>query len=359
MGKYDRDRFQKELAVRFCLASRMAPFLEVLVPSAADLSDTVETLTDIDVLGINGGADGGVRRVIFDCKTSNRMSSINRAFWASGVATYTRSSEAIVLLKNRAVHNHRISALSINVDLHNEDSFRNLGKTVDEAFPSDNCYQASIDRWNSLYEVYAKNNWSEDLLSLAHNQIPLSHTPSMTFRRVILALRAIRGEFDPRKRDHVAILLDVVASVFVLWIAMSRDIRRFYEPTMDRGNFERILRYYIWGGKEAYSVRQQMRDKVAQNSSSTLDLPNWNLLVNFCGIVVSAPQNMMDCVFICRELSLSLVSGDISCFDLQIERIVSRNSRARQFVSSIFHYLVSAAALPDETNSLALKKLGM
>jgi hypothetical protein len=61
------------------------PFLEVVVRSGADLSDSVEILTDLDVLGIEAIGDGGLRRTIFDCKTTNKMSPINRAFWAAGV----------------------------------------------------------------------------------------------------------------------------------------------------------------------------------------------------------------------------------------------------------------------------------
>jgi hypothetical protein len=137
MGKYDKDHFQKELAVRFCLARGTVPFVEVVVQSTSDLSDSVEVLTDLDVVGIEAIGDGSLRRTIFDCKTAgNKMSSINRAFWAAGVKEYTRCNEAYVMLQRRAVHNHRISALAMNVDLHDEQSFKDLGKTLDEAFPA-------------------------------------------------------------------------------------------------------------------------------------------------------------------------------------------------------------------------------
>jgi hypothetical protein len=148
MGKYDKDRFLKELAIRYCLARGAVPFLEVVVRSIADLSDSVENLTDLDVLGVETIGDGGLRRTILDCKTTNKMSSINRAFWAAGVKQYTGCDEAYVILNGRAVHNHCISALAINVDLHDEQSFKNLGRTLDEAFPADDCYQAAIVRWS-------------------------------------------------------------------------------------------------------------------------------------------------------------------------------------------------------------------
>ena len=90
MGKYDKDRFQKELAVRYCLASGMVPFLEVITPSVSDLSDTLEVLTDLDVVGVEAVSDGAQRYVFFDCKVSVKISAINRAFWAAGVKTLCR-----------------------------------------------------------------------------------------------------------------------------------------------------------------------------------------------------------------------------------------------------------------------------
>ena len=147
----------------------------------------------MDVIGIEATVDGGLRRTIFDCKTGNKMSSINRAFWATGVKEYRRCNEAYVILKGKAVHNHRISALAMNVDLHDEQSFKDLGKTLDEAFLADDCYQAVLSRWNSVYESYVKNTWSEPLFDLARNVTPLTQTPWSTFRKILAELRAIGG----------------------------------------------------------------------------------------------------------------------------------------------------------------------
>src|SRR6266498_5419566 len=268
MGKYDKDRFQKELAIRYCLARGVVPFLEVVVRSIADLSDSVEILTDLDVLGIETLGDGGLRRTIFDCKTTIKLSSINRAFWAAGVKEYTGCNEAYVLVKGKAVHNHRISALAIDVDLHDEQSFKDLGRTFDQAFPADDCYQAAIVRWNAVFDCYAKNGWAENLFDLSRNVVPLSRAPRSTFRRILVELRAVRGHVDPAKDAHLAIFFDVLASAFVLWAAMGRDIRRFYEPSMEKAVFETGLRYYLWGGKESYNIRQQMRERAAAESAA-------------------------------------------------------------------------------------------
>jgi hypothetical protein len=353
VGKYDKDRFQKELAVRYCIARGLMPFVEVIVRSVADVSESVEVLTDLDVIGIGATGDGRLHRTLFDCKTTSKMSPINRALWAAGVKEYTGCDEAYVLLKNKAVHNHRISALSVNVDLHDEDSFKDLGRTFSASFPTNECYQGDITRWNELFESFRKTGWSEGLFDLARNATPLSRSPWSTFRKIVAELRNTRGLFDPNKGEHLGILFDVLASTFVLWAAMARDIRRFYEPAMDKAAFEKTLRYYIWGGKEAYSIRQQMRDRSTSEQTSAVELPSWNLLVSFAGLIISSPQSVLDCAFVCREIALKTASGANAEFDRELHIYVQKRPRVRQFTTSLSDYLVAAGTLPKEFASLA------
>jgi hypothetical protein len=346
VGKYDKDRFQKELAIRYCIARGLMPFLEVVVRSSADVSEYIEVLTDLDVVGIGSTGDGRIHRALFDCKTTNKLSSINRAFWAAGVKEYTGCDEAYVLLKNKAVHNHRISALTINVDLHDEESFKDLGRTFAPSFPASQSYQSDIARWNNAFDCYQSNPWSESLFDLARNMTPLSRAPWSVFRRIVAGLRSARGNFDPSKEKHLAIFFDVLASSFVLWAAMARDVRRFYEPTMDKASFEKTLRYYVWGGKESYDIRQQMR--TATEHSGNVELPAWSLLVAFAGLVIPAPQDVLECVHVCRELSLRVASGGNEEYDQNLARFVKLRPRVRQFAASLSEYLISAGTLPTE-----------
>jgi hypothetical protein len=349
MAKTDKDRLQKDLAIKFALARSMIPFLEVVVRSIADLSDSVEVLTDLDVLGVESAGDGGLRRAIFDCKTTNKMSAINRAFWAAGIRDYTRCDEAYVILKSGAVHNHRISALAIGVDLHDEKSFRDLGKTTDPAFPSDELYQSSVDRWNALNDCYSNNGWANVLFDLSRNVAPLSQTPWGTFRKMLAELRVARGQFDPAKDKHVAIFFDVLASTFVLWATLGRDIRRFYEPSMDKAGFEKVLRYYLWGGKESYNIRQQLREKGSPDSSPTsVELPQWPELVSFASIIVGAPRNILECAIVCREFAIRCATGPNAGFDKALSAKLKANSRTRQFSTALGDYLVGAGNLPKD-----------
>lgn len=349
MGKLDKDRHQKELAIRYCLAHGMIPYPEVLVSSRSDVSESVEDLTDIDVLGVSATGDGTLFRVIFDCKTSNKMSAVNRAFWAGGLKEYVLAEAAIVILKNRAVFNHRLSALTINVDLHDETSFEDLGKAVDPAFPAETSYQSSIARWDLLQDAYGKYSWSTGLYSLARNAVPLSPSPWSIFRRIIAELANTKGHFDPAKKEHQAIFFDVLSSVLLLWVSIARDTRRFYEPGMKRDQFEQVLRYYLWGGRESYSIRQQLKERAAKDDEkSRVELANWKALVSFAGVVVSAPLSMFECALAAREVAIRTVAGVNHDFDHRLKELMNRNSRIRQFSFSMADYLTAATGIPRD-----------
>jgi len=276
------------------------------------------------------------------------MSSVNRAFWAAGVKQYTGCNEAYVLLKAKAVHNHRISALVMDVDLHDEQSFKDLGRTVDQGFPADDAYQSAIVRWNAVFDCYTKNGWSEKLFDLSRNLVPLSDTPWSTFRRILAELRAVRGQSDPAKDAHLAIFFDVLASAFVLWAAMGRDIRRFYEPAMNKTAFESVLRYYLWGGKESYDIRQQMRNRAGAENGGPIELPAWDVLLSFAGLIVSAPQSILECAHVCREFSIRAAVGANADFDKRLAERLNTKPRIRQFSAGLSDYLVAAGGLPKD-----------
>jgi hypothetical protein len=347
MGKYDKDRHQKEMAIRYCLAQGMSPCLEVVVASASDLSDTTEVLTDLDVVGLDFIADGGFRRLIFDCKTTNKMSAVNRAFWAAGILAYSGCDEAFVILKNKAVYNHRLSALTIGVDLHDEASFEDLGNARDIGFNADINYQSSVDRWNVVFDIYSKNTWSEALFLTGRNAAPLSVQPWRVFRKMVAELRTARGQFDPAKDGHVAIFLDVMAAIFILWSSIGRDVRRFYDPKMSKAEFEKALLYYIWGGKESYQIRQELRQKT-DASGAIQEFPSWDKLVSFAGLVIAGPQELFGCVNICREMSIRMLSGKLTEQEKGLSKMLSANKRARQFIMAASEYMIAASGLPKD-----------
>lgn len=357
MAKLDKDRYLKELAVQYCLLKGMLPYPEVAVSTTSELSDTVEVVTDIDVLGVGLSAFGGLYRTIFDCK-SGKMSGISRALWANGLVNYTGCDDAVVLLKASAPYNHRVSALHLNVHLHDEVSFREIGSLVDPSFPDATHYQSALARWDFLNDAYSTNMWAANLRESTSSLVPLTGTPWNAFRRLLADARAVKGEFDPAKAKHAAIFLDTLSAFFLLWTAMGRDVRQIYDPAMGSSKFENALRYYLWGGKESYRIRQQIKESFAPAGESSIsDLPAWAKLVQFAGLVIQEPNATFSCAVECRELALRIMGGPEKALDSAMKARVISSPRILQYVLTLADYVAIATGIPREFSRMVQDEL--
>ena len=363
MSRLDKDRPQKELAVQFCLANGIVPYPEVKLSSAADLSERTEDITDVDVLGIQQVPGNSIRRLMFDCKSSSRTRPMERALWIAGVMKFARLDFGYAILGSTALVNFRMAALSVDVDLHTERSFKALGETVALNCFTELRYQSALTRWDKLEDCYKDRRWS-NLADFLQTQLPRSDNAAGAFRLLIREGQAIRGEMNPDKAKNVAIFYDMLSAACVLWSTMARDVRRFYDLDMDRDTFEKALRYYVWDGRESYELRSSLYKRREEGASKQfqetkpLELPEWSDLVDLAGILVASPQNVFSCASIAKELAIRHANEPVKQFDARLKADIDANDRVRQFTSKIASYLVKACRLPTDFTAIVRMDLG-
>jgi hypothetical protein len=349
MSGLDKDIHQKESAIRFCLLTNHLPFLEVIVKNHRELSDSVTTLTDIDVLGITIDASGQRRRIVFDCKTLGKTSPINRAFWAGGLMQYTSSNEAYVILGKRASEAHRLSARHINVYLFDEKQFANYSESYSLNFKLDYCYSTNISNWVSYAQIFYKNSLFEKYGHFLNSESALELDVARGVRRLIAALQKGRGEFNPERQDHMAIYYHSIMVFSFLMSQIVQDLKNVIDYDAPQEDFERILKLYIWGGHESFKQRQEIKRMFSDSQpSSTLDLemPQWDSFIELVRKLLDSPTDVFKCCFPMREISLRSLSNIDNAKDLYLARTIASNGRIRQFLTSQAKYLVKATRLP-------------
>lgn len=346
MNKNDKDRFYKQLAIRFCISEGHLPCPEVVVYSPSDLTDTPEHLTDLDVLGLEALDDGRIRRTLFDCKTG-KMSAINRALWARGLMEMSAIDHSVVILNKSPVENHRLAATAINVDLHSESTFSELAALSNPAFDKDTNYQSNVERWQKLQSAYEKYSWTQPLFVCVKHLVPVTESPAKSFRRLVGEIRQSRGEFDPGKVEHRAILYDATAAFLILWCSIARDVRRIFRTNMSNTKFLEMLRFYLWGGREAYGIRRELAKKL-DKSAPDPELPEWGKLEKFASHAISYPKVLLKAAFICRELALRELSGQDVDMDAEITRQLKGDGRLTQVLLSALDYITSSGRYPRE-----------
>ncbi|MBL4279588.1 hypothetical protein H8F10_16980 [Vibrio fluvialis] len=355
MARFDKDIHQKEMAIRFCLVNDLIPFLEVNVQNFRELSETSTVITDIDALGIKVDSSGQPRKVIFDCKTLKNQSPINRAFWASGLMRFTGCNEAFIILKKKASEAHRLSAKQIGVHLFDDNQFNNYANSCSIDFNIDYCYSTNINNWIKLEESAKGNAPLEQFLHFLCNNIPLERDCVRGVRKFTAALKKVKGEFDPQKPKHQAIFFYALSIFAYLMAQVVHDLRNVIDFDSDINTFEKILKFYMWGGRDSFALRNQLQNvyradtqTVTSGIESELKMSNWGGFIELSRNLLDSPANIQKCINPVREFAFQAIVESSPPKDVYTQNMIASSNRIRQFTSIMASYLIGAVELPKD-----------
>lgn len=347
-----KDTQQKIKAIRYCVSLGFVPHMEVVVRFIADTSDSPCDLTDIDVIGILPGAENPSLRVIFDCKTLNKMSPINRAFWAKGLMAVTNSSEAFVILSKQPIDAHRLAGNSFGVRLFSESLFDKFASSASSNYLVPNSYLENINSWGKFYDIKKNYPLLGDLIGFLSSTALLQNSGTQGMRSLMSHMRYIAGELDPSKNLHRVIFKLAIAQFSVFANEMVRDFHNIFDPQSDKYQFEKTLRYYIWGGKENYDLRQKLNNaiKIARGvvDAEPFEFPAWGKFIDYFRNCLDSPLSLSATCLPLKDMAFR----DLSVPDIDIDRRLSSrlkvNNRIRQFSVAAASYFCDANKLPRE-----------
>lgn len=349
-----KDRGQKRLAARYCAVQGLVPFVEVIVRSSTSVDESPVDITDIDVLGVEITHFGRTRRIVFDCKTANKQSGINRALWASGLRHLVGAESAFVIQSKSVPDTHKLAASTMGVNIHTEDSFRRYASSLSAEFQKEVTYLDEMDQWDALYALASTNPAIADLVLFVTTQAALELSGPKGIRLGISHLKRAAGELDPRKKPHQA-LFGFAISAFLLHMAMAvAAFKDVFDFGMARADFEQRLRYFLWEGRENFELRQKLRRALSElageaSDQSTFDLPEWSKLVELVRGFLDAPEALAKLPIVMKEIAFQgTAAAPKPDADQRIAELLSSNNRARQFIFAAAAYLVQAASLPRD-----------
>jgi hypothetical protein len=351
MAILDKDTAQKEKAIRYCISNGILPYLEVAVDNVREITDIKTVITDLDVLGIEVSRRGIARKTLFDCKTVGKMSAINRAFWAAGVMTYTGCSESYVILTKKASEAHRVSARQLNVHLFQEQEFVAYAQSANINYLDTLSYSSRISNWHSFYEIFQKYTTLKPLGEYLNTKLPLEKDSARSLRELIGIVRANKGELDPAKNEHMAVYSSIILSFILIMAPISSQIGDIYNQDMSKSDYERVLRYYIWGGRESYIQRRNLKNtalEAAGSKKAELELPGWNDFVQVSRTFLDSPSELREALIPCREISLRCISTLSDDIDSQLQLKIERSNRINQFMIAASTYIYKATGMPRD-----------
>lgn len=347
-----KDTHQKLKAIRYCVALGMVPHMEVVVRFSSEVSETPTNITDIDVLGIKPCCDSPSLRVLFDCKTQNKMSAINRALWAKGLVGLTHSNEAIVILSKAAPEAHRLAGNSLGVRLFSESLFDNFARTSSADYAIVNSYLENLAAWERLSEIPKRYPALDDYWIYLTSSAMLETHAIQGLRSLMAKFKKIDAELDPTKDIHRALFKLTLVQFCLYMSEMVRDFHNIFNPEMDKAEFEKIIRYYVWGGKESYLLRQRLKTAL-QNAKGVAEVepfefPAWERFVGLFRGFLDSPLLLGSVCLPLKDSAFRELSTTTADLDRRLSLRMGANNRVRQFILAAASYLVEATQLPRE-----------
>ncbi|HIG8798133.1 TPA: hypothetical protein ACYEOW_004619 [Raoultella terrigena] len=362
MAALDKDTAQKEKAIRYCISNGILPYLEVIVNNVREITDVRTVITDLDVLGLEVSRRGNVQRTLFDCKTVGKMSAINRAFWAAGVMAYIGCNEAYVILTKKATEAHRVSAKTLNVHLFQESDFEKYAESANINYLDRKNYSAHISAWHSYYYIFEKNEPLKTLGEYINTRIPLEIDFAKSLRELLGIVRINKGELNPDKNEHMSVYCSIVLSFLLVMIPITSQLADIFDSDMNQSDYEKVLRYYVWGGRDSYIQRRDLKNSVQEVSGGKkgeLELPGWERFVEVSRGLLESPVDIKEALIPCRELSLRYISDNDVYKDFQLSVLLRRSNRIVQFMIAASGYLYSSAGLPKDFHDIFKEEVSL
>jgi len=355
-----QDRGQKAQVIRYILAKRWFPQLEVVVLPEMKISKANKALTDIDVLALLPDEFDGFRSLLIDCRTTKGESPISRALWQRGLMDQLRATRGICILKRDNIEDdHRYAGAKLGVLLLTETEFDDFARTTGGADLGPKSSIANLDLWEEYLALQEKFPALKGLVDLAFSGHWMCQTPAEACRKSVALLRSHRGELDPSKPPHIFLVGDS-CSLFMESVArITADIFASYLKPAQRDKLSQALLFLLYGGKEAYQYRERILKLVKQPKKGAnllsateptkvpeLSPPEWNQFVELIRNCLESPTEAPKAPLILRELSFGALSG-ASRHDFG-KTLSKESPHGTKLAIFGIEYLCKAAMLPSE-----------
>lgn len=350
-----QDRAQKASALQYVVAKHWFPQLELDVYPSISIGATRRALTDVDVYALIPDEFDGFRGVLFDCKTRKSESPISRAIWQRGLMDILRAQRGICILKREHVEqDHRYTAAQFGVLLLTEDDFVEYVRSSAGPFESTDSNLADIELWDTFFSIPQRFPNLTPAIQFSRSGYWSSRTDSEACRRAIVHAIRLRPELDPSKSTHLAVIVDLAALfMHAVGIIVTQVFAGYLKPER-RDELAEALLMLLYGGKEAYDVRSQLRrlatgKDLDGSDGAGLRLPEWDRFIQLVRHCLDAPVAVLQVPLILREVAWSFIGNKQSSFS---RLLASKSPQAAKLAIIGTEYLCRAAGLPPEFNEI-------
>ena len=342
-----KDAQQKDLLYRHFRAQGWFALLEVPVKHRAGLDGKPKLVTDVDVLGLRASPSLRWRRILGDCKTKKSESPVNRVLWIRGLMEQFGADEGIVVLSRpQGIEpDHKLLAADQGVTLLNERDFDAYDKAM--LFPSGSgSFNEGTNDLLAVREAGNRFRGLQPILSFTAEQAWNRDEYTSLLRSSIARLTEARGEVDPQRNEHMAVVLEA-AAVFSVGLAeaIGKVFHRHLAPN-EPSILNAALLPLIWGSADTYASVTRFRERLLAargiDASEPLTLPNWPAFIELVRRMLEAPKKAFNVPQALRATSIAFHRGQEHLGERPYDPMTLHLSAA------VARYFFSAGGLPND-----------
>jgi hypothetical protein len=141
-------------------------------------------------------------------------------------------------------------------------------------------------------------------------------------------------------------LLGNFISAFLIFLSLSSTtLKELFQFSMEKEDFEKTIRYFIWEGRENYLNRRNMKAAIdrakGESDAKDFDLPEWERFLHVVRSFLDAPESLASLPFLIKEIAFRAMTTRRRDPDEHLRGLFEANNRARQFIFATTTYLVS------------------
>jgi hypothetical protein len=313
-----KDAALKTMLFKHFWAQRSFTQVEVEIYPDEGVSYPRKVITDIDVYALRPTGNLAFERVLGDCKTLKSQSPVHRSLWLAGLMKLLGAQAGFVLLSPAGgiEQDHKLTANQVGVALLTEEDFHTYDKAILPPTGSTSVEIEPVDVYK-IHDVYKQFPPLRELCAYLASTAWQEPGFGALIRHILGQLRVARGEFDPKRADHQALLVDA-AAMFSAGLAECSGIifNQYIHPTK-KTTLADSLKLLLWGGRASFEAYQNIRAKLIATTRGSnqeqLDddpgLPEWNGFIQLVRHYLDVPAAAFQVPWLLRAYAVTISKG--------------------------------------------------
>lgn len=223
--------------------------------------NSIESYTDLDVLGVTLAPGAAIETAIVDCKTGG-SGAISRMFWIRGLSDFFSATSAYMVREREISRGGRQLAARLRITALTSEEVTALEAIHPTGLPVDKLPLAHL--FDRGHVATVKERWAEQdrrlksLLEYREFDFWI-YDRHLNLIQMVEHLRGVRTHLDARNPQHLAILFDCAWLYLVATLHAIQAIRGVHVSNVALG-----LREYLLGGAEQVREKENLGSLLAE-----------------------------------------------------------------------------------------------